>query len=381
MTIYKFAVGVVLTFVMVGVLTIAALLFSARDFQYGLAQLAPQTSGLISVQRVLETDVEIAKLQQDSSGARGDLIAIDQRIADLDRAAQEAQSRVNESRAEIAGSIAEIEQAAGAPVAESAAAGELDAATLNARVMSLASTQHLAPPQQQAVASLRGQVQELATLEDGLGQQDATRLGLVGQQRALGGQVAEADRRVFALQQAVVPNYEIYPRISSEVHALVNMSPLGISATFAQGHPAMVSTILVLLMGALGAILYLFPAYLTRAVPVTFEEIIVRLIFGMCAALAFYVIANATIAGFNLQSGVEQASTAAALNPFTVSLIGIIAGVMAEDIAKWIQDRGRGVLQAGGGQAPAATNAAAPPVSTEDVGFTGVNPHGGPNAP
>jgi hypothetical protein len=105
----------------------------------------------------------------------------------------------------------------------------------------------------------------------------------------------------------------------------------------------------------------------------------VRLIFGMCAALAFYVIANATIAGFNLQSGVQQASTAAALNPFTVSLIGIIAGVMAEDIAKFIQDRGRGVL---GGAAPAeAAPAAAPAVSTEDVGFTGVNPHGGPNAP
>jgi hypothetical protein len=369
-----------LTVVMITVLAIAALLFSARDFQYGLAQLAPQTSGLISVQRVLDADVQIAKLQQDSSGARGDLIAIEQQIADLDRTAQEQQSRVNESRAEIAGAIAQVEQTAGTLAAESAAAGELDAATLNARVLSLAGTPHLAPPQQQQVASLRGQVQELAQLEDGLGQQDATRLGLVGQQRALGGQVAESDRRIFALQQAVVPNYEIYPRISSEVHALVSMSPLGVSAALAQGHPAMVSTILVLLMGALGAILYLFPAYLTRAVPVTFAEIAVRLIFGMCAALSFYIIANATIAGFNLQSGVEQASTAAALNPFTVSLIGIIAGVMAEDIAKWIQDRGRGVLQAGGGAPPAAPTAA-PVVSTEDVGFTGVNPHGGPNAP
>jgi hypothetical protein len=381
MTVKKFFVGVVLTIVMVTVLAMSALLFSARDFQYGLAQLAPQSSGLIDFQRVIDTDQQIANFEAQASAPQGDLAVIEQRLADLTREQQAAETQVGETRAEITGNIAQIEQAVGAPVGESAAAGELDASALGARIMSLASAPGLPPAQQQAVVSLRGQVEHLADLESGLSQHDAARVELEGQQRALGVQVAESQRRIYALQQSVVEDYAIYPRVSREVHALVSMSPLGVSAAMAQGHPAMVSTILVLLMGALGAILYLFPAYLTRAEPVTFAEIAVRLIFGMCAALAFYVIANATIAGFNLQSGVEQASTAAALNPFTVSLIGIIAGVMAEDIAKWIQDRGRGVLQAGGGAPAAPAASAAPAVTTEDVGFSGVNPHGGPNAP
>ena len=90
-------------------------------------------------------------------------------------------------------------------------------------------------------------------------------------------------------------------------------------------------------------------------------EIAVRLIFGMCAALAFYVLANAAIAGFSIASSVQQATTSSTLNPFTVSLVGIVAGVLSEDIAKWIQERGRGIftqgVTSGGG---AAQSAAAP---------------------
>jgi hypothetical protein len=150
---------------------------------------------------------------------------------------------------------------------------------------------------------------------------------LVARQRLVSGQVAEANRRVFALQQSVVPDYEHYQRVRGEAYALRSMSPLGASAFLAQGHPALLSTVLVLLMGALGSLLYLFPAYLNRPVPVTMAEIVVRLIFGMCAALAFYVLANAAIAGFSIASSVQQATTSATLNPFTVSLVGIVAGV------------------------------------------------------
>ena len=39
---------------------------------------------------------------------------------------------------------------------------------------------------------------------------------------------------------------------------------------------------------------------------------------------------------------------------FGMLLIGIIAGVMSEDIAKWIQDRGRGIFTQGGGQSVAS---------------------------
>jgi hypothetical protein len=126
----------------------------------------------------------------------------------------------------------------------------------------------------------------------------------------------------------------------------------------AQGHPALLSTVLVLLMGALGSLLYLFPAYLNRPVPVTMAEIVVRLIFGMCAALAFYVLANAAIAGFSVASSAQLTTTSSALNPFAVSLVGIVAGVMSEDIAKWIQERGRGIFQQGGAAASAPPQAA-----------------------
>src|SRR5690606_2890894 len=150
-----------------------------------------------------------------------------------------------------------------------------------------------------------------------------------------------------------------FTRVRGEAHALAAMSPLGISAFLAQGHPALLSTVLVLLMGALGSLLYLFPAYLNRPQPVTMAEIVVRLIFGMCAALAFYVFANAASAGFSTASSVQQATTSSALNPFTVSLVGIVAGVLSEDIAKWIQDRGRGIFTQGGGPAAGATGASA----------------------
>jgi hypothetical protein len=163
----------------------------------------------------------------------------------------------------------------------------------------------------------------------------------------VGSEVAESNRLIYALQQEAVGDYRHFARIQGEVAALQTMSPWGVSAFLAQGHPALLSTVLVLLMGALGSLLYLFPAYLNRPAPVTMAEIVVRLIFGMCAALAFYVLANAAIAGFSIASNVTQATTSSALNPFTVSLVGIVAGVLSEDIAKWIQDRGRGIFTQG----------------------------------
>jgi hypothetical protein len=97
-------------------------------------------------------------------------------------------------------------------------------------------------------------------------------------------------------------------------------------------------------------------------------EIAVRLIFGMCAALAFYVLANAAIAGFSIGAGVTQATTSSLLNPFTVSLVGIVAGVLSEDIAKWIQDRGRGIFTQGQVSTGAVGAAQAPPPEPAPTG-------------
>jgi hypothetical protein len=375
MTFYKFAVGVVLALAMITVLGLTALVFSSRDFQYGVAQVSPSTNGLISFARLEAAEQQIGEIESGSAGPRGELLEIEQQIASLDTQVQNAEAAANEARAAMVGAIADIETRAELQTVESAAA-DMSAQGLSQRINTLAGRSGLPPADQQAVASLRTQVGELAEQEEALDDRGAERGELVTRQRLVGGQVAETNRRVFALQQSVVPDYEHYTRIRGEAYALKNLSPLGVSAFLAQGHPALLSTMLVLLMGALGALLYLFPAYLNRAVPVTMAEIVVRLIFGMCAALAFYVLANAAIAGFAIASNVQQATTAASLNPFTVSLVGIIAGVMSEDIAKWIQDRGRGIFQQGGAQA------AAPAADTSATyGGGGVNPHGGPGAP
>jgi len=357
MTFYKFAVGLVLALAMVAVLTFSALVFSARDFQYGLAQVAPATNGLLAFDKLNEADQRIVALEAESAAPRGELAELEQAVVALDGRIASAEAGANETRAAIVGGVATLEQRAN--IAAPAGA-DMSAAALSQRVNVMGARAGLSAADQQALAALTTQVQQLAQQEAALDAADAERAALVARQRTIGGQVAESNRAIFALQQSVVPNYEFYGRVRGEAAALSNLSPWGVSAFLAQGHPALLSTMLVLLMGALGSLLYLFPAYLNRAVPVTIAEIIVRLIFGACASLAFYVLANAAIAGFAFGSGAETATTSSALNPFTVSLIGIVAGVLSEDIAKWIQDRGRGMFQQGGpATSPVATGAAA----------------------
>jgi hypothetical protein len=356
-------VGAVLTVAMVAVLGVSALVFSSRDFQFGVAQISPSTNGLISFQRLAEADAQIVQLETDTAIPRGELIEVEQQIATLDAQGQTAEMAANEARAQIVGGIAQVEANANVQAAESAAA-DMSAQALSQRINTLASRPGLSAADQQNVAALTAQVNQLATQEESIDQTGAERATLAARQRALSGQVAESNRRIFALQQSVVPDYEHYGRVRSEAQSLAALSPLGVSAFLAQGHPALLSTLLVLLMGALGALLYLFPAYLNRPAPVTMAEIVVRLIFGMCAALAFYVLANAAIAGFSIASSVQQATTSSALNPFTVSLVGIVAGVLSEDIAKWIQDRGRGIFTQGQ-ISSGATGAANVPVVQE----------------
>ncbi len=367
MTFYKFAVGVVLAIAMIAVLTLTALVFSSRDFQFGVAQISPTTNGLVDFRRLAEVDREVTRIENETAGPRGELLDLEQRIAALDAQTQTAQTAANEARGAIVGGIAEVEARANVTAAQSAAA-DTTAQGLSQRINTLVGRPNLSPADQQNVVSLRAQVATLAQQEEGVDDTQAQRATLMASQRAVSGQVAESNRRIFALEQSVVPDYEHYGRVRSEAFALQTMSPLGVSAYLAQGHPALLSTCLVLLMGALGSLLYLFPAYLNRPAPVTMAEIAVRLIFGMCAALAFYVLANAAIAGFSIASSVTQATTSSTLNPFTVSLVGIVAGVLSEDIAHWIQERGRGIFTQGQISSGAQGAAQAPPPPESPTG-------------
>jgi len=369
MTFYKFLVGVVLAIAMVGVLVFAALVFSARDFQYGVAQIT-HTDGLLSFQQIADIDKQIKPLTEAVSGRTAETAQITQSIASMD----DDQSSVNSLRASLVRAISEMEQRAhiespGGTAAEATSA-------LSGRVNALANSSALNLTDKQNLASLRTDLQQLAqreVLQEQAGDATTQRQALTSRLALVSGQAQETNRQILALESQVLPDDPTeFARVRSEANALQSLSLFGASAFLAQGHPSLLSTMLVLLMGALGSLLYLFPAYLNRPQPVTMAEIAVRLIFGMCAALAFYVLANAGISAFSIGSGAQQDQTSSGtLNPFTVSLIGIVAGVLSEDIAKWIQDRGRGIFTQG-----SAGFAQAPPPPGSSV-----NPHGGPGAP
>lgn len=360
MTLHKWLVGILLTVVMIAVLGMSSVLFSARDFQYGLRDVVP--NGLVQIDRLVDIQDQVDALEARVQEPRGQQLALEQQVQSFDREIAAADEGINSLRAEVVSQLAPIEER----VQAGGQSAQVDSASLGSRVSSLVARGDLGAAEQQALAALQGRIEQLAELEQNRDLRYAERATVAAQAENLARRVAEERSGVLALQTSVVPDSSAYERVRGEVMALRNLSPWGISAYLAQGHPALLSTVLVLLMGCLGALLYLFPAYLNRLQPVTAAEIFVRMIFGMCAALAFYVLANATVAGFSIGDNVAQATTASTLNPFTVSLIGIVAGVLAEDIAKWIQDRGRGIFTQGA-YTPTA-DAAAPPAAAASGG-------------
>jgi hypothetical protein len=359
MTIYKFCVGAVLTFAMITVLTLAALSFSARDFQYGVLQVSEETGGLVDFAALERAKSEIADIERDLNGVRQEVRDLGEQIEVLDVDARRASDGAEAARLALVGALASVEQSSGG---NANIAGDSGTEALSQRLAAYLRRSGLAPGAQEQLVAAQSHLQTLVSGEERLAELDESRIALMARQRLLQGQVAEADSRQNAWRGAVIQETREFDRISAEADALRNMSPAGVSLALAQGHPALLSTIVVLLMGSLGSLLYLFPAYLNRAIPVTIAEIIVRIIFGMCAALAFYVLANAAVAGFSIggAANADAAVTAAALNPFTVSLIGIVAGVLSEDIAKWIAERGRGILTQGGVGAVASPPPPAP---------------------
>lgn len=382
MTFHKWMVGLGLAALMIAVLFFNAVLFSARSFQFNIASLDSASQGIVSVEAIALAEERLAAIEQSAAMPRAELSQIAQQISALDAAQEDTRNEAVALQATLAGELAALEAARGVSAATPAAA--LDDQGLADRVASLA---EMTLPQQAtaAVQTMRAEMDRLNIMLDQLDAGDAQRRELLQRQSLLGNQVADAQRQEFAIKQEAVSTVDLYDRIRIEAEALRRASLFGVGAGLVQAHPTMLSTALVLLMGLLGAILYLFPAYMSRANPVTFAEIAVRSIFGMVTALAFYIVANASIAGLAfVPGGTMEAATA--INPFTVSLIGIVAGIMADDIAKWIQRRGSEILGgAPGVPAPPAGAAPAPNpglAHTADAGAgAGVNPHGGPYDP
>src|SRR5690606_5923380 len=141
----------------------------------------------------------------------------------LDTQIQTITRDADELRATMVGAIAEIER--NANIQATSAAVDTSAQALAQRVNGLAARQGLSPGDQQRVAQLRAQAQQLAEQEAALDERDAERAELVARQRLVNGQVQEADRRMLALQASVVPETDQYARVRGEAEALRSMSP------------------------------------------------------------------------------------------------------------------------------------------------------------
>jgi hypothetical protein len=368
MSIHKWFVGFFLAVIMVLSLTVNAFLVSARAFQYNLAQVARDTNGVLSLRQMDIVEGQIRQISDATAAQRGERAQIEQRLTAVSSELGATQQRISDATGRLAIAVSTLEERLGGG-GSAAPAAALDGDQLVARAAAVISRPGLPAAESQSAISVRQLSQQLRQMEQHVGELQDEQRDLQMRQRTVGGALQESDGAIIALKRTIVgDHYEQYDRVRSEADALRRTSLLGIGSAFVSAHPTFLSTLLVLLMGALGATLYLFPAYMSRPAPVTFAEIAVRTIFGMVTALAFYIVANATLAGLSFVPGQSSSSNAALLNPFTVGLVGIIAGVTADDIAKWIQRRGSEILGGQPGQPPGATNA----------GFTGVNPHGGP---
>jgi hypothetical protein len=337
-------VGAFLLLLMVTVLAGNALVFSARSFQQNFTAVtgapvfsARQVDDIARAMAVVEDRLEPLKI----SAAR-----IEQKIAEkqssLDLARREA-----EAAKEAGGAPAAAEP----PVASAAPALDTPSITPPAAVNTLVSPADQGDQELQAL-----QAQSLVINQ----QIDTTRNELIASNALL--------------RSGFQGNFN---QVRAEVDSLRATSPLGIGMWLAQVHPSSLSTLLAVLMGALGAMLFLFPAYVANKPEweVTFAAIIVRMVFGMVTAFAFYILANSAIAAFALGGGGDaKSATAENLNPFTVAGLGVIAGIMADDIALWIHKRGKDMF---------SNNAEQARETLSDVGQTGagVNIHGGPNDP
>jgi hypothetical protein len=202
MTFYKFAVGALLTAAMLAVLGLGALVFSARDFQYGVRQISGSTIGVISFARLAEAERRIDQIMEESSSQRGEKVEIEKQLEELDKAARSDDDTANQVRAVMVRGIAEIESRATAQPGASAAA-DISTPGLTHRVNTLASRSGLAPSDQQSVANLRVQAQALAEHDATAEERNDQRAALATRQQLVGGQVLEVERRISALQAGV----------------------------------------------------------------------------------------------------------------------------------------------------------------------------------
>lgn len=366
MTIHRWFAGFFLLILMIVALFVNSILFSARSFQDNLVRIAPETGGVIRIADLDAVEAQVEMLRNQTSEPRGELAQLEIRAAAAKRDADAARSGIAALQARMLTKAAELEAAAELPTA--AATGAFDPVDVAQRLDRITAQRAALAATRDGVTELRADLAKLPELEATLAAREDDLARIEADRDRASEFVSTSERTILGLQGQYGNDFT---RVRNEARALVASTPFGFGPKLVEMHPTFLSTILVLIMGALGAILYLFPAYLKRENRIFFADIVVRLVFGMVVALAFYIVANATLAGFAFVPGGDTGTAGASLNPFTVSLLGIIAGIMADDIASWILKRGRELL---GGGFSDADRVRTIPAGSEPMG---VNPNAG----
>jgi hypothetical protein len=369
---YRWFVGAFLLVLMVLALVLNALVFSARSFQQNFASVTGQT---------------VFSLSDVNDISRG-LASIDFQLEPLSRQLAAAESQLDAAKRKVDALNTEIDSRAQALAAALApvetglqlnASDETSTAALQARVDRLAGDKRV---DKNALAGLTAQIDQINALAAQEPQANSDLQVAQNQASGLTAQMQGERQSLLSadplLSQRLQNNFG---EIKAEVDSLRSSSPFGLGLTLAQVHPSSLSSLLVCTMGALGAMLFLFPAYVANKPEwqVTFGATIVRMVFGMVTAFAFYILANSAIAAFAVGGGEVKAANAESLNPFTVAGLGVIAGLMADDIARWIHKRGKDMFadNAQGVRDTVSELATGEP----GAGLAGVNVQGGPNDP
>jgi hypothetical protein len=335
-----------------------SVLFSARSFQDNLAHVVPGSAGVIRLADLYAVDAQVAELERQTAPQRGEAAQLEQQAAAAQRELDNARDAIAALQARILTQTSELETLAG--LTPAAGAGAFDPVDIAQRLDRVSAQRTAVAQTREGVISVRTDLGKLADAEQALAPKEDELARLEAEKRRAGEFVATSERTILGLKGQFGSDFQ---RVRNEAQALVASTPFGFGAKIVEMHPTFLSTTLVMIMGALGAILYLFPAYLNRDNRIFFADIVVRLVFGMVVALAFYIVANATLAGFAFVPGGDTGAAGASLNPFTVSLLGIIAGIMADDIASWILKRGRELLGGGFSDASPRGRAGAPSVA------------------
>lgn len=378
-------VGFGLTAAMLVTLGACAITFSARSFQHNFAQVSGNETGVVSLAAIARMKLQVDALERAKQPLQVRLDAVEReedalsvRYLSLESGAMERAERIDQALSAIEARLGRERD------------GGMQAGVLLQRLEAVQSDPGLLPEETRGLADARSALGEVNRLAAEAAEAASARDAVREEARGLNAELKVVEERILANDAGAVRNFD---QILAEVDSLKHTSPFGVALYLAQVHPAFLSTLLVCLAGALGSLMYLFPAWLMNQEQVSFDDIAVRMLFGMLTAFGFMIVANAanSLLGFG---AVETPMPQPSLNPFTIAGLGIIAGVMADDVSKWVHQRAVYLIRQGGAgrfisgvenatitTSPRPARAAGGASVAPDGAGGLVNPHGGPHDP